>query len=145
MDLSFLIPSKVRRSVIDYFVQNPDMQAGIREIARSLSMAPQQIARELSNLESLGLLFSSRRGNQRSYRLNSRFCLYPAIRDLFLIYRQEESRTYKVDRVYDMEKYVKKIRSIPTPPELISGLTSNKRKKPRSYDEEKTLKSFGQL
>src|SRR5579885_632261 len=132
MDLSFLIPSKVRRQVLAYFVDNPDAQMGVREFAREIGLQPQAVFRELCNLESLGLLFSSKRGNQRAYRLNSRFCLYPPIRDLFLRYKEEQNRKYTVDRVYDMEKYAKKIRKIPVPPELIPGLTSP-RKKPRSY------------
>ncbi|HEX5035644.1 MAG TPA: winged helix-turn-helix domain-containing protein [bacterium] len=144
MDLSFLIPSKVRRTILQFWVENPDAQMGVRELAREVKIAPQQALRELCNLESLGLLFSSKRGNQRAYRLNERFPLLPPIRDLFARYREEQNRTYEVDRVYDMDEYVKKVRAIPVPAELIPGLTS-KRKKPRSYDEEKILKKFGQL
>jgi len=144
MDLSFLIPSRVRRKVLQYWVENPESQMGVRELARALGMSPQQTFRELTNLESLGILFSSRRGNQRAYRLNARFPLYPPIRDLFLRYKEEQNRVYEIDKVYEMNDFVKKVRSIPVPPELIPGLTS-KRKKPRSYDEEKILKRFGQL
>ena len=144
MDLSFLIPSAARRTILQYWMENPDTQMGVRELARALKLSPQQTFRELTNLESFGIVFSSRRGNQRAYRINARFCLYPPIRDLFMRYKEEQNRKYTVDRVYDMEKYVKTIRKIPVPPDLIPGLTSP-RKKPRSYDEEKTLKKFGQL
>ena len=57
MDLSFLIPSKVRRKVLAYFVDNPDAQVGIRELARGLKVSPQQAFRELCNLESSGFFF----------------------------------------------------------------------------------------
>lgn len=144
MDLSFLIPSKVRRHVLAYFVDNPDAQAGIREFARELAISPQEAFRELTNLESWGFLFSSKRGNQRAFRLNQRFRFYPPIQDLFTRFKEEQNRRYEVNEVYKMEELVKKIRKIPTPPEMIPKLTE-KRRKPRSYDEEKILKRFGQL
>jgi hypothetical protein len=141
MDLSFLIPSKVRRLVLDYFVQNPEAQVGIRQLARELKISPQESFRELCNLESWGMLFSSKAGTQRVFRLNQRFRLYPPIRDLLTRYREEQNRKYEVNKVYTMDEIVKSARKISVPPELIPGLTS-KRKKPRSYEEEKTLKKF---
>jgi hypothetical protein len=144
MDLSFLIPSQVRRSVIDYFVQNPDAQMGIREMARALKTSPQETFRELCNLESWGLLFSSRRGLERAFRLNQKFRLYFPIRDLFQIYKTEQNRVYEVDRVYEMEDMVAEAKKNPVPPKMIPALTSP-RKKPRSYSEEKSLKKMGLL
>lgn len=144
MDLSFLIPSKVRRQILAYFVDNPEAQVGIRELGRELKISPQQAFRELCNLESWGMLFSSRRGTERAFRLNQKFRLYPPLRDLFERYKQEQNRVYEVDRVYKMEDVVNQAKKIPVPREMIPGLTS-KRKKPRSYAEEKTLKKFGLL
>lgn len=144
MDLSFLIPSAVRRAILQYWTENPDAQMGIRELARALKLSPQQTFRELTNLESWGMLFSSSRGNQRAFRLNAKFRLFPPIRDLFDRYREEQNRVYQVDRVYKMEDLIDEAKKIPVPSELIPGLTS-KRKKPRSYAEEKTLKKFGLL
>ncbi len=50
MDLSFLIPSKVRREVLRFFVENPSVEMGVREIARELKFSPQITHRELVNL-----------------------------------------------------------------------------------------------
>lgn len=139
MDLSFLIPSKVRRQVLFYFVDNPDAQVGIRELSRELKISPQQIFRELCNLESWGMLFSSRRGTERAFRLNQKFRLYPPLRDLLTKYREEQNRKYEVNKVYKMNDLVRDIQKTPIPPEMLPRLME-KRKKPRSYEEEKILK-----
>ncbi|GEM_PF-1076501 len=139
MDLSFLIPSKIRRQVLAYFVENPDAQVGIRELARELKVAPQVVYRELLNLEGWGFLFSSRRGNQRAFRRNTKFPLYPAMRDLFQKLQEENSRKVEVLKTYDLDQMVRRYKKIAVPPELIPGLTA-KRTKPRAWEEEKILK-----
>lgn len=139
MDLSFLIPSKIRRKVLAYFVENPEAQVYIRELARELKVSPQQAYRELLNLEGWGMLFSSAQGNQRVFRLNKKFPFNPIIKDLFERYKIEQNRKLEVVKTYDFNKEVKRLRKIPVPPELIPGLTS-KRKKPRAWAEEKALK-----
>lgn len=144
MDLSFLIPSKVRRQVLDYFVQNQDAQVGIRELARELKISPQQTFRELCNLESWGMLFSSRRGTERAFRLNQRFPLYPPVKDIFLKWKETNDDRPKVDRVLDWKKLSSQYSKIPVPPELIPGLTA-KRTKPRAYAEEKMMRRKGML
>jgi hypothetical protein len=143
MDLSYLIPSKVRRTILQYWVTNPDAQMGVRELARELKISPQESFRELCNLESWGMLFSSRRGTERAFRLNQKFRLYPPIRDLFERYNEENNRTYIIDRTYKMEELVDDIQKTRTPPEMVPKLME-KRKKPRSYEEEKILKRWGQ-
>jgi hypothetical protein len=144
MDLSFLIPSKVRRLVLDYFVRNPDAEVGIRELARELKISPQQAFRELCNLESWGMLFSSRRGTERAFRLNQRFPLYASIEDIFRKWRAANENRPSVDRTLDWRKLSAAYDKIPVPPELIPGLTA-KRRKPRAYAEEKIMKRKGML
>lgn len=138
MDLSFLIPSKVRRSVLEYYVRNPEVQVYVRELARDLALSPQLVYRELINMENWGFLFSSKRGNQRVFRLNKKFPFYPAIRDLINIYETEQNRTYKIKNVYKLNDVVKRLSKIPVPTELIPGLLS-KDTKPRAFDEQKIL------
>lgn len=138
MDLSFLIPSKTRRTVLTYFVQNPESTGGVRELARAMGLSPQLAYRELINMESWGFLFSSRGGNQRVFRLNENFYLNSPLKDLLNRYYKEQNRDYQVVNTYKMEEVVKRLSKIPVPPELIAGLTS-KRTKPRAYDEEKLL------
>ncbi len=142
MDLSFLIPSKIRRQVLAYFVENPDSQVCIRELARELKVSPQLIHRELINLEGWGFLFSSKQANQRVFRLNKNFPLYPSIEDLFRRLENETARKYTIDKTYNLNQMVKRLKKIPVPEELIPGLTA-KRRKPRAWAEEKILERIG--
>lgn len=144
MDLSFLIPSKVRRQVLAYFVDNPDARVGIRELARGLKVSPQQAFRELCNLESWGMLFSSRRGTERAFRLNDRFPLYPPVKDIFSKWRESNDDRPSVDQTLDWKKLSAGYDKIAVPLELIPGLTS-KRRKPRAYAEEKIMRKKGLL
>lgn len=141
MELGLLIPSKTRRQVLAYFVEDPEAQVYVRELAGELRESPQQVYRELINLENWGLLFSSKRGNQRVFRLNKKFPFYPPIRDLFTQLKIENSRELKVVKVYQMDDMIKRLKKIPVPKELIPGLTA-KRRKPRAYDEEKLLEKL---
>ncbi|MBI2335914.1 MAG: winged helix-turn-helix transcriptional regulator [Deltaproteobacteria bacterium] len=139
MDLSFLIPSKVRRSVLAYFVENPEAKVYVRELARNLSLSPQTVHRELVNLEGWGFLFSSSQGNQRVFRVNQKFPLKPSIVDMFVRFKQHESIKLETVKTLDWKKLRSEYRKIPIPPSLIPGLTS-KRTKPRAWDEEILLK-----
>lgn len=144
MDLSFLIPSKIRRLVLAYFVDNPNAQVGIRELARELKISPQQTFRELCNLESWGMLFSSRRGTERAFRLNQRFPLCPPVKDIFQRWREANDNRPEVDQILDWKKMTVQYGKIPIPPKMIPGLTA-KRMKPRAYAEEKIMKKKGML
>jgi predicted transcriptional regulator with HTH domain len=141
MDLSFIIPSKIRRQVLAYFVEDPDAQVYVRELARELGESPQQVYRELINLENWGYLFSSKRGNQRVFRLNKKFPFYDGIKDMFERSREEKNRNFNVVKTYKLEDRVKKLRKIPVPKELLEDLSA-KRTKPRSYDETRLLEKL---
>lgn len=138
MDLSFLIPSKVRRSVLEYFVKNPETELHMSELARELSLSPQLVYRELINMENWGFLFSSKRGNQRVFRLNKKFPFFPVVRDFVNIHETEQNRTYKIKNVYKLNDVVERLSKIPVPTELIPGLLT-KDTKPRAFDEQKIL------
>ncbi len=144
MDLSFLIPSKVRRLILDYFVRNPAAQVGIRELGRELKISPQETFRELCNLESWGMLFSSRRGTERAFRLNEGFPLYTPVKDIFLKWREANEDRPSVDRTLDWKKLSSQYDKIPVPAKLVPGLTA-KRRKPRAYAEEKMMRRKGML
>lgn len=142
MDLSFLIPSKIRRLVLAYFVENPKAQVGVRELARELSASPQQTYRELVNLEGWGFLFSSRRGNQRAFRVNERFVLYPPLASLFEQFRQSSNLVPTISKVLDWKRLSKGYRKINIPQQILDGLQA-KRVQPRSFTEENMLQKRG--
>lgn len=128
--------------VLEYFILNPDDELGIRELARKLELAPQLVYRELINMENWGLLFSSKRGNQRAYRVNKRFALLSGLTDMSLSIRKTNERTYKIDKIYNLKNTARRLKSIPVPPQLIPDLKSP-RKKPRAYDETFLLNKKG--
>lgn len=144
MDISFLIPSKMRRQVLAYFVANPEAQVHIRELARELKTSPQAVYRELLNMEGWGFLFSSKRGNQRAFRLNKRFFLLPPIQELFRRINEEKNRKFTIVKTYDLKALQKKYKKIPIPDELDKALRAP-RKRPRAYAEEKSLRKLGLL
>lgn len=135
MDLSFLIPSKMRRRLLDYFTIDPDAQVYVNELARELKAAPQPVYRELINLENWGFLFSSKRGNQRVFRVNKRFIFFKPIAEMLENYRKERGRTYTVAAVYDLKSMIREQKNKPVPESLKAGLLKPRRR-PRSYDEE---------
>lgn len=144
MDLSFLIPSRVRRKVLAYFVEEPEAQVYVRELARLIEEPPQQVYRELINMENWGFLFSSKRGRQRVYRLNKKFPFYPPLRDLWKQLKIENSRQLNVSQVFDWKELEAQYDQVPVTPEMAEGL-KKPRKRPRSYAEEKLLKKKGLL
>ena len=135
MDLKFLIPSKMRRRVLEYFVTNVDAEVYVNELAREFKAAPQLVYRELINMENWGFLFSSKRGNQRVFRVNKRFVFFEPILEILKRSQREKNRVYSVVATYNLKKMIREQKKIPVPSELISGLKST-RKRPRAYDEE---------
>jgi len=144
MDLSFLIPSKVRREVLRFFVENPSAEMGVRELARELKLSPQVTHRELVNLENWGFLFSSKRGNSRAFRVNEKFALYGSIQSLYRAYQAEQNRQYEVLNVLNWDEMQKEYAQIPVPQKLLAGLQA-KRTKPRAYMENKIMKRKNML
>ncbi len=144
MDLSFLIPSKMRRSVLQYFCENADVQVHVRELARQLQTAPQLVYRELINLENWGLLFSFSQGNQRIFTLNTKFACLPAMKELFKAVSEVSNVELTVHQVFDWNKLSKKLDQVKIDPKLAQQLQT-KRTQPRAFAEEKMLKKKGLL
>ena len=139
MDLSFLIPSKVRREVLRFFAENPSVEMGVREIARELKLSPQVTHRELVNLENWGFLFSSKKGNTRAFRVNERFQLYPALRQIYERDQADKNKSYEIDQVQDLDKMIAKVSKISVPNSLLRKMGTSKRLKPRAWAEGKIL------
>jgi len=138
MDLSLLIPSKVRRLVLEYFCLHPDAKIHVNAMARELKSSPQLIHRELINLENLGMLFSFARGNQRTFEVNKRFLCWPPLRDMFKIIEDYRNTKFEVDRVIDSEEFMKQ-KGPSIDPELIKAANAGGTI-PKSWGKEKMLK-----
>jgi predicted transcriptional regulator len=77
--LELLLPSKVRRKLLELFLMNPDDAFYIREIERRVQEDFQAVRRELERLETTGLLVSRREANLKYYQLNHNFALVPEL------------------------------------------------------------------
>lgn len=135
MDLSLLIPSKIRRQVLEYFVFNPRAQIHVNGLARVLKAAPQPVYRELINLENWGLLKSFKRGNQRAFYLNQRFVFLEPIEEIFRRREKILSRPPMVTKIYDWQDLARQYDAVAVPAALSRDL-ERRRQKPRSYEEE---------
>ncbi|MBX7148523.1 winged helix-turn-helix domain-containing protein [bacterium] len=145
MDLTFLIPSKTRLKVLEYFVLNPDEKVHVNELARRLNLAPQLTYRELINMENWGFLFSSKSGNQRVYRVNKKFVYWEQIAEL--IEKRNQIKALQpptISKVIDWDELSKEYRTIKIPATLDKNLKM-KKNTPRAYTEEKMMKRKGLL
>lgn len=77
-----LFSSKIRTKLLDIFLSSPESRYYIRELERKIKEEAKNISRELQNLETIGLLFSEKQGNQKIYAVNEDFFLYPELKGL---------------------------------------------------------------
>jgi len=82
--LEVLIPSETRVKLLTLFLLNPGKEYYIRQIERLTDMNYRLVRRELSRLESFGLLKAETKGKQIFYSVNQDFYLYPELQKLVL-------------------------------------------------------------
>ncbi|MDO9539941.1 MAG: nucleotidyltransferase domain-containing protein [Methanocalculus sp.] len=82
--LEALIPSKTRVKLLTLFLLNPESAFFIREISRMTEENMNSVRRELSNLESFGLLIKEKRGIQHYFTVNKNFFLYEDLQRIVL-------------------------------------------------------------
>jgi predicted nucleotidyltransferase len=64
------------------FLSNPDASFYIRELERKIQEDAKNISRELKNLEDLGLLRSTRQGNQKHFAIVKTYFLFPELKNI---------------------------------------------------------------
>ena len=82
--LERLFTSKTRVKILTLFLLNPDRELHFREITRIVDENLNAVRRELTNLEDIGLLMSSRTGNLRQYKINKKMPLYEDLQSIVL-------------------------------------------------------------
>jgi len=82
--LEALIPSKTRVKLLTLFLLNPEREYYVREIARMTEENTNAVRRELSNLESFGLIAGQKKGNQQYYTVKTDFFLYDDLQKIVL-------------------------------------------------------------
>lgn len=78
-----LFSSKVRIELLSTFFLHPEKSFYLRELERITGEDYKSISTELRNLESIGLLTSSKSGNLKYFRLNPRFPIYSELKSIF--------------------------------------------------------------
>jgi predicted transcriptional regulator len=82
--LEHLFTSHTRVKLLELFLLRPEREIHVREICRITALNINAVRRELANLEEIGLLTSSRRGNARFYTVNIAFPIYQELVGIFL-------------------------------------------------------------
>jgi predicted nucleotidyltransferase len=82
--LEALISSKTRVKLLTLFLLNPGSEFYIREIGRTTGENINAVRRELSNLESFGLLVGQRKGNQQYYTVNTGHFIFSELQKIIL-------------------------------------------------------------
>ncbi len=82
--LEKLFTSKTRVKLLALFLLNPGTEMYVREIARRTNENTNAVRRELKNLEEIGLLSSTRKGNLRYYTVNKNMSIYAELTNIIL-------------------------------------------------------------
>ncbi len=113
--LEHIIPSKVRRKILELFFHHPDNTYFLREVVRQVNEEVNAVKRELDILFSAKVLSRERRTNKVFYSLNRGFLLYDEFLRIFtktslLSHQisQNMSRLGKVKYISISTKYSKK-------------------------------------
>ena len=101
--LEFFITSGSKRKILIYLLTHPEEEYHLREFSRKIGEPAPVVKRELDKLDQLGLIVSWAQGNQRRFRLNRNFLLWPELKSLV-----EKSEAYsapaKVSAIYPLKK-----------------------------------------
>jgi len=82
--LEAIISSKTRVKLLTLFLLGPEREYYVREITRMTEENMNAVRRELTNLESFGLISGERKGNQQYYTVNRDFFLYEDLQKIVL-------------------------------------------------------------
>ena len=78
-----MFSSKVRIELLSTFFLHPEKSFYLRELERITGEDYKNISTELKNLESIGLLTSSKSGNLKYFHVNPGFLIYSELKSIF--------------------------------------------------------------
>lgn len=81
--INALFGSKTRVKLLNLFFNSPDQKFYVREISRTIYEQVNSVRRELTNLESVGVVKSSTEDRKIYYQANQRFKYYLPLRVIF--------------------------------------------------------------
>lgn len=76
------LKSELRKKLLLYFFSNVDQKLFLREIARTLSLDPGNLSKELSKLEKEGVFNVELRGGQSYFSLNKSYPLFDEVKQI---------------------------------------------------------------
>ena len=81
--INALFGSKTRVKLLNLFFNSPDQKFYVREISRTIDEQVNSVRRELTNLESVGVVKNSTEDRKIYYQANQRFKYYLPLRVIF--------------------------------------------------------------
>ncbi len=144
--LEYFISSGSRRRILIYLLQHPDEEFHLRELSRKTGEPAPVVKRELDKLDQMGLILSWAQGNQRHFRVNRNFLLWPELKS-FVDKSQALSTPVKVSTTYSFKEIPRKRESWRgRSREIVEAYGKDlKRKRPRHPSEAKTFLNKGPL
>lgn len=80
--LEYFISSGAKRKILVYLIRHPDEEYHLRGLSRKMGEPAPVVKRELDRLDQFGLIVSWTQGNQRRFRVNRNFLLWPELESL---------------------------------------------------------------
>jgi len=101
--LEYFISSGSKRKILIYLIKHPDEEYHLRALSRKMGEPAPVVKRELDKLDQLGLIVSWAQGNQRRFRVNRNFLLWPELKSL-VEKSQTSSTAPKVSTTYTLKE-----------------------------------------
>ena len=76
--------SSITQKLLNYFFINPDEERYVNDLARKLKVDPKNLSNKLKELEKEGLFCSENKGQEKYYRLNTKFPLFNEYKSIVL-------------------------------------------------------------
>jgi hypothetical protein len=140
--LEYFISSGSKRKILVYLLMHPDEEYHLRELSRKTGEPAPVVKRELDKLDQMGLILSWAQGNQRRFRVNRNFLLWPELKS-FVDKSQTLSVAPKVSSTYTFEEVLQRRKSWGKKSrEIIEAYGKGlERKRPRHPSEAKLLEN----
>jgi len=141
--LEYFISSGAKRKILIYLIKHPNEEYHLRELSREIGEPAPVVKRELDKLDQLGLIVSWAQGNQRRFRVNRNFLLWPELKSL-VEKSQTPSTPPKVSTTYTLKEILLKgKRWEKRSGEIVEAYGKDlKRRRPRHPSEAKMLENL---
>jgi len=77
-----LFGSKEKTRLLRFFLQNPELEYTLKEIAKRNMIKPKATKRELENLKKIKFVLGRTKKGKKTYTLNQNFIFYPELKNL---------------------------------------------------------------